>query len=89
MFLLAGPPSESKEKLAAAPCDARKPVEGAGRDAQLYRWRSESPEQLELLGAGLPEGSLDAVDFDGDGNEDLILEHKGGIDRIARGGERG
>ena len=89
VFLLAGPPREPKEKLAAAPCDAQKSVEEAGRNAQLYRWRFESPERLELLGTGLPEGSLDTVDLDGDGNEDLLLQRKGGIDRITLGDEGG
>ena len=87
LFLLAGPKHEPKEKSAAAPCEERKSGDEDPRDAQLYRWRFGSPDQLELVGSQLPEGSLDAVDLDGDGNEELIVQRKGGIDRVARGPE--
>lgn len=89
LFLLTGPPRESKEQIAAAACAVRKPVEGAEHDARLYRWRFESPERLEALEGGLPEGSLDAVDLEGDGEEELILQRDGGIDRISFGADGG
>ena len=82
LFILTGPPQESKESIAAAPCGVKKPGEGGGRQAQLFRWRFDAPDRLDSLGSGLPEGSLDVVDLDGDGGEDLVLQRDGELDKI-------
>jgi hypothetical protein len=82
LYLLTGPPQDSKDKSAAAACGLKAAAEGSGHQAQLYRWRFEAPERLESIAVGLPEGTLDAVDVDGDGSDDLILQRDGAIDRI-------
>lgn len=64
----------------AASCGVRDTAAARRRDARLYRWRSEIPDRLELVGSGLPEGSLDTADLDGDGNDELLLLREGRID---------
>ena len=83
MFVLTGPKPESKESMAAEACGVKKPVEGGGHQAQLFRWRFDAPDRLDPLGSGLPEGSLEAVDLDGDGGDDLVLQRDGELDKIA------
>jgi hypothetical protein len=82
LLLLAGPKREAPDAERAAPCAVRDASPGSARNARLYRWRSESPERLELLGSDLPAGALDSADLDGDGEDELLLQHDGGIDLV-------
>ena len=82
LFLLAGPKPGATSSGAAAACTVRDKAKTPGSNARLYRWRSESPETLELMGTGLAEGTLDSADIDGDGQEELILQYDGGIDLV-------
>jgi hypothetical protein len=76
--MLVGPKADPA--TAAKACTVRDAAsEAAARDAQLYRWRYETPEQLQRVGTGLPAGALDAADIDGDGVEELILQTDGTI----------
>jgi hypothetical protein len=40
------------------------------------------PERLDAFEAALPEGTLDAADLDGDGIDELLLQHDGQIDVV-------
>jgi len=82
LFLLAGPKPEASDSEAAATCTVRDEATGNARNARLYRWRPESPEQLEALGSGLPAGALESADLDGDGEDELFLQHDGAIDLV-------
>jgi hypothetical protein len=82
VFLLVGSKADAANSQAATACAVRDKPEEPRRDARLYRWRSESPDALELVGSGLPAATLDAADVDGDGAEDLLLRRDGGIDVV-------
>jgi len=81
LYLLAGPKPDAASSAAAA-CTVRDKADERESNARLYRWRSESPDVLEPLGSGLPAGTLDSADVDGDGAEELLLLHDGGIDLL-------
>ena len=87
LFVLAGPKADAEGSAAAATCTVRDRSEEPERNARLYRWRSESPEFLLPMGSGLPVGTLDSADVDGDGTEELILLRKGGIDLVTPSSE--
>jgi hypothetical protein len=55
---------------------------GSDRTARLFRWRSESPARLDASGSGLPKGSLESADLDGDGSDELLLLRDGAIDLL-------
>jgi hypothetical protein len=82
LFVLAGPQSDGASAGSAAACTVRDKAEDPAPNARLYRWRADAPETLEPIGSGLPAGTLDAADVDGDGAEELLLEHDGGIDLV-------
>ena len=82
MFVLVGPKPDAARTAAAAACTVRdRPVEPES-NARLYRWRPESPDTLEPMASGLTAGTLDSADVDGDGAEELLLLHAGGIDLV-------
>ena len=89
LFVLAGPKPDDSSSGAAAVCTVRDKAEEPARNARLYRWRAESPDALEPMGSGLPAGALDAADIDGDGVEELLLQHDGGIDLVTLSSEGG
>jgi hypothetical protein len=78
LFLLVGPKTDT-----AASCAVRDSTPKPPKDAELFRWRFESPEKLEALGSGFPSGSLDSADVNADGEDDLLLQREGGIDLVA------
>jgi hypothetical protein len=82
LFVLAGPKPDAAGSGAAVDCTVRDKAVEPERNARLYRWRSESPETLEPMGSGLPAGTLESADVDGDGAEELILLHDGTIDLV-------
>ncbi len=82
LLLLAGPRHESSPPEEGAPCGVRDRSSANARNARLWRWRSESRDRLELLGSGLPAGSLESADLDADGEDELLLQHDGGIDLV-------
>lgn len=87
LFVLTGPKADAANSAAAAACTVRDKADEPERNARLYRWRSEAPDTLEPVGSGLPAGTLDAADVDGDGAEELLLLHKGGIDLVTPSSE--
>ncbi len=82
LMLLVGQRPDAGEKASPAPCTVREAAASNDRDARLFRWRPESPERLEPLGAGLPAGALESADLDGDGTEELLLVREGKIDLV-------
>ena len=82
LFVLAGTKSDAASSGSAPVCTVRDQAEKPARSARLLRWRSESPDALEPLGSGLPDGTLDSADVDGDGAEELLLQHDGTIDVV-------
>ena len=87
LFVLAGPRPDAASAAVAVACTVRDKADEPKRNARLYRWRSESPDTLESMGTGLPAGTLDAADVDGDGAEELLLLHEGGIDLLTPSSE--
>src|SRR4029079_6126332 len=51
------------------------------------RRATEPPATLEPRASGLTAGTLDSADVDGDGAEDLLLLHEGGIDLVTPVGD--
>ena len=82
LFMLAGPKPDASSSAAAAACTVRAKADEPARNTRLYRWRSESPDTLEPVGSGLPAGTLDSADIDGDGAQELLLLRDGGIDLV-------
>ena len=82
LFMLAGPKPDASSSAAAAACTVRAKADEPARNTRLYRWRSESPDNLEPVGSGLPAGTLDSADIDGDGAQELLLLRDGGIDLV-------
>lgn len=87
LLLLVGPKKDAESSGAAAACTVRDTTDEPARNARLYRWRSESPDKIEPMGSGLTGGALDAADVDGDGAEELVLHHDGGIDLVTLSSE--
>jgi hypothetical protein len=65
-----------------APCEEKSNGDTGPSDSKLYRWNPASPESIELVGSGLPRGTLEFADVDGDGADDLLLVRAGRVDRI-------
>ena len=84
LYLLIGskPPASG-----ATPCEEKRESEDGPSDSRLYRWNPASPETVEMVGSGLPPGTLEIADVDGDGADDLLLVRRGRIDRITVGPE--
>jgi hypothetical protein len=80
LVLLVGPKADTA--TAAPSCTVRDSAPSSERDARLYRWRFDLPEQLEPIGSGLPSGTLDSADLDGDGQDELLLQHDHAIDLV-------
>jgi hypothetical protein len=57
---------------------AREPA----HDARLFRWTPRAAEAVTLVQGGLPRGTLEAADLDGDGREELLLLRDGAIDEL-------
>lgn len=53
--------------------------------ARLFRWRVASGGTLELIGSSIPQGTLEAADLDGDGEDELLLLREREIDEIRLG----
>jgi hypothetical protein len=87
LFVLAGPKADAAASAAAAACSVSDKPGEPERSARLYRWRSESPDVLEPMGSGLPVGTLDAADIDGDGAEELVLLREREIDLVTPSSE--
>ena len=51
----------------------------------MFRWRPEAPARLEASGSGLPKGSLESADLDGDGRVDFVHLGRGKSITIHRG----
>jgi hypothetical protein len=83
LLLLAGPQPGSADKSGAVPCGVREKAPVIDRSARLFRWRTEFPERLDPLGAGLPAGTLEAADLDGDGVDEWLLLRDGRVDVVA------
>ena len=79
VYVLVGAPAAATEKAktlcgilpAAASRDPGAP--------RLYRWDPGRPESLAPLAGDVSAGSLDAVDLDGDGTDELILRRRGEV----------
>jgi hypothetical protein len=82
LLILVGPRSTGDDENRPAPCGVRENPPGTDRAARLFRWRSESPERLDPMGSGLPEGALESADLDGDGSDELLLLRAGTIDLL-------
>jgi hypothetical protein len=82
LLILAGPKPEAADTSGPVPCGVREKAPGIDRSARLYRWRSESPDRLEPVGSGLPAGTLESGDLDGDGADELLLLRDGKIDLV-------
>jgi len=86
--LLVGHRDDVPPTRETAPCAPRETSRKEPHGARLYRWLPGAPDRLELLGSGLPAGSLEAADLDGDGEDELLLVRDGEIDlvNVAAGG---
>jgi hypothetical protein len=82
LLILVGPRPKAADENRPAPCGVRDNAPGSDRTARLFRWRSESPARLDALGSGLPKGSLESADLDGDGSDELLLLRDGAIDLL-------
>ena len=83
LLLLAGPKPEAADENRSAPCGLRENASSIDRSSRLFRWRTESPERLDPVASGLPAGTLESADLDGDGMDELLLLRDGGIDLVA------
>jgi len=82
LHVLVGPKSDDAASGSTA-CSVNDRARASRREARLYRWSFESPDRLEAEGSGLPCGALDAADLDGDGQDELLLTHDGGIELLS------
>jgi len=87
LIVLVGPKRQESRSELDTTCLVRETTPANPQDARLYRWRPESPDRLDLLGSGLPEGALDSADLDGDGDDDQLLQHEGQIDLVTTSSE--
>jgi hypothetical protein len=83
LLILVGPRPKAADENRPAPCGVRENAPGSDRAARLFRWRWESPERLDAMGSGLPEGGLESADLEGDGSDELLLLRAGTIDLLA------
>jgi hypothetical protein len=81
LFVLLGPHPDPAPAATCGVEDAA--TRESAHDARLYRWTLASPPELAIVRSGLPRGSLDAADLDGDGRDELLLLREGAIDEIS------
>ncbi len=82
LFVHVGPKTDAANSGASASCTVRDSDDAPERNARLFRWRFDSPDALEPMGSGIPAGTLDAADIDGDGAEELLVLREGAIDLV-------
>ncbi|HJQ75331.1 MAG TPA: VCBS repeat-containing protein, partial [Gaiellaceae bacterium] len=81
LLLLAGPADKKKE---SSTCSVEAiPAPAPRNDARLFAWDPSKPDALVPLEGALAEGMLDAVDLDGDGNDEVLLFAEAGIAELA------
>jgi len=87
LYMLVGPRIEAAAEPAAKTCDVRPAEKPEKRTGRLFRWRPSAPDRLDEAASGLPIGTLASGDLDDDGNDELYLTRRGGIDRVIPGAE--
>ena len=80
VLALVGPPEKER---GAEPCGvAAAAAPEPRRGARLFAWELEHPETLVAVGRDIPEGTIGAVDLDGDGADEAVLFGDAGIDEL-------